>query len=208
MEAETFWYKVKMRMSELNHNQEWLCSKTGLVLQSLRNKIHRNSMPSVDMTMKIIEVLGLNWSEFQQYPDVKASVANDVVNIPVYDQYFSAGHGQLLAEDNLIRDYVAVPKSLSHIGYEHLAATFVRGDSMEPTLFDGDTIICDNLGYDGTEGVYIIIYKGSGFVKRILLAGDEVNIISDNKMYPVMKESKYSEDFKIIGKVRYVMHKI
>ena len=39
MDAESFWKKVKMLLSERGENQEWLCEKTGLVLGSLRNKI-------------------------------------------------------------------------------------------------------------------------------------------------------------------------
>ena len=79
---------------------------------------------------------------------------------------------------------------------------------MEPTLFDGDTIICDNKGYDGNDGVYTIIYKGNGFVKRLQRTKDGVKIISDNKFYEPMFESSESEDFSVIGKVRYVLHKM
>ena len=47
-----------------------------------------------------------------------------------------------------------VPRQLRRFG-EKLAALYVDGDSMEPTYFRGDMIICDSLGWDG-EGVYAI----------------------------------------------------
>ena len=78
--------------------------------------------------------------------------------------------------------------------------------SMEPTLFSGDIIICDMNGYDGDDGIYTIIYKGKGFVKRLQRTSDGVKIISDNKFYDPMFESSESEDFHVIGKVRSVMH--
>lgn len=81
-------------------------------------------------------------------------------------------------------------------------------DSMEPTLFDDDIIIFDNFGYDGTDGIYAINYKGAGFVKRLQRDKDYVKIISDNKIYEPMFENGESEDFRIVGKVRYVVHKV
>ena len=81
-------------------------------------------------------------------------------------------------------------------------------DSMEPTLFDDDIIIFDNFGYDGTDGIYAIHYKGAGFVKRLQRDKDCVKIISDNKIYEPMFENGESEDFRIVGKVRYVVHKV
>ena len=100
--------------------------------------------------------------------------------------------------------YIAAPNSLKRYS-GHLAATFARGDSMEPTLFSGDTIICDNLGYDGTDGIYIIHYKGMGFVKRLKKMKDGISIISDNPIYEPMFEPGMSEDFRIVEKVRYYM---
>lgn len=42
-----------------------------------------------------------------------------------------------------------------------MCASYVRGDSMEPTLFDNDIILYDNFGYDGTDGIYAINYRGA-----------------------------------------------
>lgn len=61
-------------------------------------------------------------------------------------------------------------------------------------------------GYDGDDGIYTIIYRGKGFVKRLQRTSDGVKIISDNKFYDPMFESSESEDFRVIGKVRSVMH--
>ena len=78
---------------------------------------------------------------------------------------------------------------------------------MEPTLFSGDIIICDMNGYDD-DGIYTIIYKGNGFVKRLQRTSEGVKIISDNKYYDSMFESFETEDFRVIGKVRSVIHNV
>ena len=204
MDAEIFWKKVKMLLSERDVNQDWLCEKTGIILGTLRNKISLGRLPSFDEALKIVEAFGMTMEEFKAYPDVPAK---DVINIPVYEQALSAGRGQELQDRAEIIDWVALPNHLKKYS-ENMAASYVRGDSMEPTLFDDDVILFDSFGYDGQDGIYVINYKGAGFVKRLQRDKDFVRIISDNKKYAEMNESGESEDFRVIGKVRYVVHKV
>ncbi|MBO4629610.1 MAG: LexA family transcriptional regulator [Treponema sp.] len=204
MDAEIFWKKVKMLLSERDVNQDWLCEKTGIILGTLRNKISLGRLPSFDEALKIVEVFGMTMEEFKAYPDVPAK---DVINIPVYEQALSAGRGQELQDRAEIIDWVALPSHLKKYS-DNMAASYVRGDSMEPTLFDDDVILFDRFGYDGQDGIYVINYKGAGFVKRLQRDKDFVRIISDNKKYAQMNESGESEDFRVVGKVRYVVHKV
>ena len=204
MDAETFWKKVKMKLAELGENQEWLSDKSGILLGTMRNKIHLNRMPSFEEVLKILKVFDMTMEEFLVYPDV---AKGDVLNIPVYEQAFSAGKGQYVPDSAEVLEYVAVPRDLRRFA-QNLRAAYVRGDSMEPTLFDGDRIIFDDLGYDGQDGIYAIVYNGAGFVKRLQRGKNVLKIISDNRIYSPMEESGESDNFKIIGKVRYVVHKV
>lgn len=202
MDAEIFWKKVKMKLAELNKNQEWLCNQTGILLGSLRNKISLGRLPSFEDGIKIVESFGMTMEEFLLYPE---KISKEVLNIPVYEQAFSAGRGQELPDTAEILEYVAIPKSLMRFR-DNICAAYVRGDSMEPTLFDDDIILFDNFGYDGTDGIYAINYKGAGFVKRLQSTGEGVKIISDNSRYEPMFAYGEDDSFKVIGKVRSVMH--
>lgn len=204
MDAEIFWKKVKMKLAELNKNQEWLCNQTGILLGSLRNKISLGRLPSFEDGIKIVETFGMTMEEFLVYPE---EVSKDIINIPVYERAFSAGRGQELPDTADVIDYVALPANLKKYR-ENMCASYVRGDSMEPTLFDNDIILYDNFGYDGTDGIYAINYRGCAFVKRLQRDKDCVHIISDNPKYKEMSEGDESQDFRVIGKVRYVMHKV
>ena len=204
MEAEIFWEKVNQRLTELEKTKEWLCDKVCLNYGSLRNRIHLGRMPGFDDAMKILKALDFTMEGFEAYPGI---AKNDVLNLPVYEQAFSAGKGQYVPDDAEILEYVAVPKDLKAYS-RNLRAAYVRGDSMEPTLSDGDRIIFDDLGYDGQDGIYAILYNGAGFVKRLQRTKNTLRIISDNKIYPPMEEAGQSENFMVIGKVRYVVHKI
>ena len=204
MDAEKFWKKVKLLLNEKNKNQEWLCEKTGIILSTLRNKIHLDRMPTLEETLKILKLFNLSMEEFLVYPE---KIQKNILNIPVYEQAFSAGKGQFIPDSADILEYVSVPSDLKKYA-ENLWAAYVRGDSMEPTLFDGDRIIFDDMGYDGQDGIYAVIYNGSGFVKRLQKRNDSLRIISDNKIYAPIEEASESENFTIIGKVRYVIHKL
>lgn len=123
--------------------------------------------------------------------------------IPLLDQKLSAGFGAFLPDDDTPVAYIAVPRQLRRFG-EKLAALYVDGDSMEPTYFRGDMIICDSLGWDG-EGVYAIQMDGSGFVKRLSRKPGKLVVISDNPHYETYEVPLDTDDIRIIGKVRGVV---
>lgn len=211
MEASDFWKRIKEKLSEKGETQEWLCKEAGIDLQAMRNRIYKQRFPSIEEALRILAIFNTTAEDFFgiSVEGLREATEKDVMLIPVMDQVFSAGRGQYIPDNDTIEDYIAVPRELKKFGKEHLAASKVRGDSMEPTLFDGDIIICDNKGYDGTDGIYTIFYKGNGFVKRLQSTGDGVKIISDNSRYePMYSNNQKDDSFEVIGKVRYVMHKM
>jgi len=207
MGPEEFWDKVKKLMIDRGVKQDWLSEKSGMAVQSIRNQIHNKHFPSVTDTMSIVKAFDLTWDEFEAYPDDKLNKSSDLPTIPIVDLRFSAGRGNFVPDYAEVVDYMVVPSSLRNFE-GRLSAAFVTGDSMVPTISDKDLIVFDNDGYDGTDGIYAIIYKGNGFVKRLHMIADGVEIISDNKFYKPMIERNENEDFRVIGKVRYHAHTI
>ena len=63
MEGAEFWTKVKKRLKELDKKQDWLASNSGLLVQTLRNNIHNDRLPSLKDTLSILKTLNLTWSE-------------------------------------------------------------------------------------------------------------------------------------------------
>jgi phage repressor protein C with HTH and peptisase S24 domain len=113
------------------------------------------------------------------------------------DQPVSAGLGTELAEEDDPSRYIRVPEYL--VRYQDLAILPVRGDSMDPTLHDGDMVVCDGGGWDG-DGIYVIKSAEKSFVKRVVFTPEGYQVISDNKMYPSYGAN--DENLKIVGKVR------
>lgn len=127
---------------------------------------------------------------------------NDFV-VPILDQSLSAGKGQILPDDDNPIGYIAVPKELKRYGNK-LAAIYVNGDSMEPTLQRGDLVVCDSCGWDG-DGIYALRMDGCGYVKRLARKPGKLVVISDNPKYETWEETTESEAVSIIGRVHYTL---
>lgn len=127
---------------------------------------------------------------------------NDFV-VPILDQSLSAGKGQILPDDDNPIGYIAVPKELKRYGNK-LAAIYVNGDSMEPTLQRGDLVVCDSCGWDG-DGIYALRMDGCGYVKRLARKPGKLVVISDNPKYETWEEPTESEAVSIIGRVHYAL---
>ena len=213
MDAKLFWENIKKVLSEQGKTFVWLCEQAGVSVQAMKNRIYKERIPDVEDTLKLMAVLGTTVEEFfgvdiQLPPKVVVECAADTEKIPVFEQFFSCGKGQYVPETEYINGYIAIPEDLKTKRFEgHLAASKIRGDSMEPTIFNGDTVICDDLGYQ-EDGIYAIIFEGQGFVKRLQRVAGGVRIISDNQAYEAMFAKNDTEELKIIGKVHYVLHKV
>ena len=86
----------------------------------------------------------------------------------------------------------------------NLRAMYVRGDSMEPYLYNHDTIIIDTTDIELSDGeVYAIAYNGHMLVKELRATPDGVRIISRNPAYePIEYQGgEGAPDFQIIGHV-------
>lgn len=63
-------------------------------------------------------------------------------------------------------------------------ATVVDGDSMEPTLHDGDVILIRQ-NYDTPQGgIYVVDYDGTSWVKEVSVVENELVLHSINEKYP------------------------
>ncbi|WP_392385401.1 S24 family peptidase [Marinomonas primoryensis] len=137
---------------------------------------------------------------------------NDYCHISQYSIEASAGQGALVEAEN-IDQHLAFKESWlrkSGINPANLIAIYARGDSMEPTIFSGDSLVIDKTKDTVTSdgGVYVINYDGELFVKRVQKQLDGlVAITSDNKNYRDMTiPTQDLSKLKIIGRVVWSGH--
>lgn len=113
--------------------------------------------------------------------------------IPCYPRLASAGTGEYLFDDIPTNTIKVDSREYPKADY----AIQVNGDSMEPTYYDGDTLIVERNAVPeiGKTGIFIV--DGISYVKRM----GNGELISDNKAYSNIV-GQYGECLgKVLGKV-------
>lgn len=101
-------------------------------------------------------------------------------------------------------DTISLDKSLfrTPINTNKIKGIQVDGDSMEPTLRDGDYVLIDENINFGTNGIYAIQYGGQILIKRLQFKMDgTILIISDNDKYDkeVFNPKENQLPFQVLG---------
>jgi phage repressor protein C with HTH and peptisase S24 domain len=144
----------------------------------------------------------LAWEHPEDLPE------GEFVMVPRLAVKLSAGNGQEQVEIEFTK---AVPQAFraqwireQHLKPNKLAAMTADGDSMETTIFDGDSLLVDTSQTDVVDGkVYALWYDGGERVKRLFrLPGGGLRIKSDNPEHAAIEVSASSmEHVRILGRV-------
>jgi phage repressor protein C with HTH and peptisase S24 domain len=139
------------------------------------------------------------------------SAASEFALIPYYDITAAAGHGRAILQD---------PEAAStHLAYRHewlharnltagnLFEMSVAGDSMEPELRTGDTVLVDRSQKDIRGGAIYVLRVGDDLVIKYLqrLPGGRVQVSSENSdaypSYEVTQQHFESGEVEVLGRV-------
>ncbi len=143
-----------------------------------------------------------------------APPAGDVVLIPQFGIGASAGPGTLVGDDPALAPLPFQRRSLRRLTSSPpsaLSVVQVSGDSMFPTLSDGDDILVDSS--DAAErlrdGIYVLRVEDAVVVKRIAVnpAGGRFTIQSDNSAYADWPDCD-PETVTVIGRVIWAGRRI
>jgi len=95
-----------------------------------------------------------------------------------------------------------------HLRPERLAVVYGKGDSMYPTIKDGDAILIDTSDREPRDDkLFVITYGRDLFAKRLINLGGKWFIDSDNKSDPKWKRPEPIDEvrgFEIHGRVRWI----
>ena len=120
-----------------------------------------------------------------------------------------AGAGASLETSDAIVGYYAFRTDFlgrEHISERQSVLMDVRGDSMEPTLKDGDTVLIDQSEKEILDGrIYVVTLGDELRVKRVQKGWDGIVLTSDNPRYSdIHIAARDLEAFKVHGRVRWV----
>lgn len=133
--------------------------------------------------------------------------------VPFYDVEASAGWGSLVDQELKIGEMAFRKDWLKARGLKpsHCALIKARGDSMEPTIYDGDVLLVDTQANTiKDDAIYIVHADHHLIIKRVQQALDgSLIIISDNSRYENQTiGADMAEKVKVAGRVRWHGHEI
>lgn len=122
----------------------------------------------------------------------------------------SMGYGVTVYNESITSTYSISRKFADDLGINPKTSEviFARGDSMETTIFGGDSVILDLSKRNIHDGViYCIKLDGEPLIKRLQrLSPDRIGVVSDNpkyKMREVILNENNIDGFEVIGEVRW-----
>jgi phage repressor protein C with HTH and peptisase S24 domain len=147
-------------------------------------------------------------------PASQPTPAEGLIAIPRFDVRASAGPGAFTEGERPIAHLGFDERFLKHLCTARpsdLSIIRVRGDSMFPTLADGDDIMVDR-SVQGTkvqDGIYVLRRDDTLTVKRIAAhpGSRKLTISSDNPAYPTWPECDPAE-VDVVGRVVWAGRKI
>ena len=134
-------------------------------------------------------------------------VNDGLVAIPVLNINASAGFGAVAESENSVARFGFDERWLRKLtGAKSASLSIVRvlGDSMEPTLSDGDEVLVDASDHASRlrDGIYVLRADDALVVQRLALkpGGRQITIASDNPAYPSWSDVERA-DVHIVGRV-------
>ncbi len=126
-----------------------------------------------------------------------------LVEITRLDIGASAGPGGLVDGEARRRAGALDPQLLRQLGVRPASVSMIRvaGESMVPTLADGDEILVDRdrCRLASRPALYVLRVDGVVMVKRLRGLGDEIEVLSDNPAFP--PRLCPAAEIEIIGRV-------
>ncbi|MBX7494251.1 peptidase S24 [Qipengyuania sp. 6B39] len=136
-----------------------------------------------------------------------APMRDGLIEIPVLNVDASAGFGAIAESETAHTRFGFDERWLARLTRAKsasLSIIHVLGDSMEPTLSDGDEVLVDasDQGSRLRDGIYVLRADDALVVKRVTLkpGGCKITISSDNSAYPSWDDVDRSE-IQVVGRV-------
>jgi len=150
--------------------------------------------------------VSLNWLLLGAGPMLMSDVettTGDAIEIPRYDVHLSAGDGHLNDHKARLLDYIPftrefLQKKLNRSSIKDLSILEATGDSMLPTISDGDLVLIDESDKSEIDGIFAYVQGDFARIKRLrFMMGGKIEIVSDNEIYA--SETVTGSDLAIAG---------
>lgn len=191
-----------------NETQSSFAARAG-ISQSAFNRILHGGDPSLDSLIGIAKAAGVTvgWLAAGEDAPAPAPVTHEL-GIQMLAFRASAGDGGVLVvdDDARVSPFSRDVLDRLHTRPEHARLLYAAGDSMRPTIEDGDPVLVDISDTDVIDGrIYVFTIGDHVLLKRLRRRGRKLLMRADNReLYPDEEEVPTVEPVRIIGRVRWV----
>ena len=189
------------KLHELRDDRQisWLSKQTGISQASLSRAAKGKQELGLGAVSKLVDFFGLNVAE----PGVDPV---EYVMVPKVEA--KAGAGSSLITDGEVQGYYAFRLNfLQRVGIstQNSILMDVMGDSMQPLILSGDTILVDQSQKDPKDGgIFLVGFDQELLVKRLQKTARGWLLVSQNPNFsPIAVEDSDLDLFRVYGRVRW-----
>ena len=199
--------EVKSKIQQqLNVDLNWLITGEGSMYLNQKDISHETHLANIT-SWDDKELLSEN---NPRYNAKNKETDNDTtLLIPMTNMKLSAGKGwDWDSDESFTGEMLPVPMKIARRFDEtHLIAATVKGDSMEPTLHDGEPVAYVR-EFENGDGIYALAILDEVYIKRLSIdkLKREITIISDNPKYPAKTYPMDQDGLQVLGKVVFWIH--
>lgn len=190
----------------MNKNQKTrkdMCDALGVKYTTFTDWVKANTYPRIDKIELMANYFGISKADLVE----KRTTSSKGTTINVYGRV-AAGIPLEAIQD--IIDTEEIPEKLANTG--EFFGLRINGDSMEPDIHNGDTVIVKRQDDAESDEIVIALVNGNdGVCKRLKKYSDSIALVSLNPNYEPMYFSSDEIDSKpvrIIGKVVELRRKL
>ena len=200
--------RIKQRRKELGMSYQELAALTGISKSTLQ-RYETGSIRNIPLDKLDVLAEGLGTTAMyilgKPEPANAEMINSGIYNVPVFDSV-SAGCGAYA--DSRASSYIPTFIGHSVENGEYLWIN-VKGDSMAPTIEDGDRILVRRRDSVDSGSVAVVMIGDEAFVKKIKFGRGWVELHSINPYYPVRRfENESANDVRVVGSVIEVSKKL
>lgn len=199
----TLYRNIKLYRTRNGWSQEEMAKRVGYSDKSMVSKIERGKVDlSRSQMERFADVFGISLSELMGDDGTTLTT-----RVPVLGKV--AAGLPIEAIENII-DFEEIPDEYMRKG-EYFALV-IKGDSMEPRMYDGDVVIVRKQNTAESGQIVIATVNGDDATcKRFMQYGDSIGLVSLNSKYPPMvytQEQQKSLPIQIWGVVVEIRGKL
>lgn len=215
MNSEKLPERIKTLRTALGLSYQDLADRTGLSKSTLQRyetgtirniKVEKLDILAGGLGTTTVSLLGLDGTENTgREKNSYELISSNIYRIPVFDSV-SAGFGCYADSCSVgcLPTYVENPTDVNQLLWIN-----VRGDSMAPTIDDGDRILVRRQDSVENGSVAVVMIGDEAFVKKIKYGKNWIELHSINPYYPVRRfEKEEADSIRIVGIVKEVCKRL